>query len=207
MTFSSQIPTPSPNHHQPTPQQQPVRIMLKAFSGEKKQRQWRSRGAVLRYSPSCSDWGASSPPAGGETARGPGLLPWLPSPPARLKLHSAGTWPPQSHPRPRLLLLLLLPPCPPRSSFPLYAGEKPSCFSWPLLSSTYPPSLSVSALAPSSTVCECVAGHVWCACMCVYRPPSLRTWCRGRLTIVPPGFDIRVRVSLEVSRAGSWSEA
>lgn len=102
--------------------------MQKRFSGKKKQREWRSRGAVLRYSPSCSDWDASSPPAGGERARGLGLLPWLPSPPARLELHPAGTWPPQSHPHPRLLLLLL-PPAPPPALLSLsMPGRSPLAF-------------------------------------------------------------------------------
>lgn len=145
---------------------------------------------MLRYSPSCSDWGASSPPAGGERARGPRLLSWLPSPPARLEFHPAGTWPRRSHPRP----LLLVPPGPPSSSFPHSTpGRSPLAslgrFSPPLL-------LLLCLLLPWLLPPLCVAGHVWCVCMCVYRPPSLCTWCCGRLTIVPAGFDMRVCVYL-----------
>lgn len=138
--------------------------MLKAFSGKKKQRQRRSRGGALCYSPSCSDWGASSPPAGGERARGPGLLPWLPSPPARLKLHPAGTWPPLSHPLPPS------PPPPPISTWPpqlllssLRRGEALSL----LLAASLLHFSSFFVCFSLGSFLHCVRAFCW-ACVCVH---------------------------------------
>lgn len=187
------LPFPSPIYNRPAPQQLPVKTMLKPFSGKKKQRQWRSRGAALLtqllrlrcQQPTC--WRRESPgprtPALAPVSSGPAgapsrgyMTPSVPPPPPPLPSPppppSSSTCPP-----PQLLL--------PR----LRRGK----------------ALSLSLAVPllhffsSSFVCSCLDSFLHCvrvycracvarACICVCRPPSLCVWCRSQLTIVPSGF-------------------